>query len=113
VVSFAGNASVIAPPSADRESAITSIDQLQLDRRTAIGEAVFTCLQAIRSFDAQATADPPPAHIVLLSDGDNTTGRSVTEAVDAAKPHTCPSPRSPSARPTAPSPSRARPPRSR
>jgi Ca-activated chloride channel family protein len=85
VVSFAGNASVIAPPSADRESAITSIDQLQLDRRTAIGEAVFTCLQAIRSFDAQATADPPPAHIVLLSDGDNTTGRSVTEAVDAAK----------------------------
>jgi Ca-activated chloride channel family protein len=84
VVSFAGNASVIAAPSADRESAIASIDQLQLDRRTAIGEAVFTCLQAVRSFDAQANADPPPSHIVLLSDGDNTTGRSVTEAIDAA-----------------------------
>jgi Ca-activated chloride channel family protein len=84
VVGFAGNASVIAPPSADRESAIASIDQLQLDRRTAIGEAVFTCLQAIRSFDSQASADPPPAHIVLLSDGDNTTGRSVTEAISAA-----------------------------
>ncbi|MGI8331803.1 VWA domain-containing protein [Actinomadura scrupuli] len=84
VVGFAGNASVIAPPSTERESAIASIDQLQLDRRTAIGEAVFTCLQAVRSFDAQANADPPPAHIVLLSDGDNTTGRSVNEAIDAA-----------------------------
>lgn len=94
VVSFAGSANVIAAPSADREAAIASIDQLQLDKRTAIGEAVFTSLQAIRSFDAAnggaggggaaARQDPPPAHIVLLSDGDNTTGRSVPEAVQAA-----------------------------
>jgi Ca-activated chloride channel family protein len=92
VVGFAGSANVIAAPSADREAAIASIDQLQLDKRTAIGEAVFTSLQAIRSFDAAnggaggaaARQDPPPAHIVLLSDGDNTTGRSVPEAVQAA-----------------------------
>jgi Ca-activated chloride channel homolog len=93
VVSFAGGANVIAAPSADRGAAIASIDQLQLDKRTAIGEAVFTSLQAIRSFDAAnggagsdaaARRDPPPAHIVLLSDGDNTTGRSVPEAVQAA-----------------------------
>jgi Ca-activated chloride channel homolog len=93
VISFAGSANVIAAPSADREAAIASIDQLQLDKRTAIGEAVFTSLQAIRSFDAAnggagggaaARQDPPPAHIVLLSDGDNTTGRSVPEAVQAA-----------------------------
>lgn len=85
VVGFAGSANTIAAPSADRESAIASIDQLTLDKRTAIGEAVFTSLQAIRSFDADASQDPPPAHIVLLSDGDNTTGRSVTEAIDAAR----------------------------
>lgn len=93
VVGFAGSANVIAAPSADREAAIASIDQLQLDKRTAIGEAVFTSLQAIRSFDATnggtgggaaARQDPPPAHIVLLSDGDNTTGRSVPEAIQGA-----------------------------
>ncbi|WP_433338621.1 VWA domain-containing protein [Spirillospora sp. CA-294931] len=85
VVSFAGNANLVAAPSTDRQAAIASIDQLVLAKRTAIGEAVFTSLQAVRSFDAQASSNPPPAHIVLLSDGDNTTGRSVPEAVDASR----------------------------
>ncbi|MFI0356161.1 VWA domain-containing protein [Actinomadura sp. 9N407] len=85
VVGFAGNANLVAAPSADRQAAIASIDQLALAKRTAIGEAVFTSLQAVRSFDTQASEDPPPAHIVLLSDGDNTTGRSVSEAVDASR----------------------------
>ncbi|GGT80282.1 MULTISPECIES: VWA domain-containing protein [Actinomadura] len=85
VVAFAGNANLIAAPTADRDAAVASLDQLVLAKRTAIGEAVFTSLQAVRSFDAQASQDPPPAHIVLLSDGDNTTGRSVQEAVDASR----------------------------
>ncbi|KAB2349002.1 VWA domain-containing protein [Actinomadura rudentiformis] len=85
VVSFAGSANLVAAPSADREAAINSIDRLALAKRTAIGEAVFTSLQGIRSFDAQANNDPPPAHIVLLSDGDNTTGRTVQEAIDASR----------------------------
>ncbi|GLW66374.1 membrane protein [Actinomadura rubrobrunea] len=86
VVGFAGSANLVAAPSTDRQAAIASIDQLVMAKRTAIGEAVFTSLQAVRSFDAQASqGDPPPAHIVLLSDGDNTTGRSVPEAVDAAR----------------------------
>lgn len=85
VVAFAGSANAVAAPSADRATAVASIDQLALDKRTAIGEAVYTSLQAIRSFDTEARQDPPPAHIVLLSDGDNTTGRSVSEAIDAAR----------------------------
>ncbi|MDL4822007.1 VWA domain-containing protein [Actinomadura opuntiae] len=85
VVSFAGNANLIAAPSADRDTAIASLDQLSLAKRTAIGEAVFTSLQAVKTFDTQAAQDPPPAHIVLLSDGDNTTGRSVQEAIDASR----------------------------
>ncbi|TDD58688.1 VWA domain-containing protein [Actinomadura rubrisoli] len=85
VVSFAGNANLVAAPSADRDAAIASLDQLVLAKRTAIGEAVFTSLQGVRSFDAQASQDPPPAHIVLLSDGDNTTGRSVQEAIAASR----------------------------
>jgi Ca-activated chloride channel family protein len=89
VVSFAGAANVIAAPSADRVASIAAIDQLQLDKRTAIGEAVFTSLQAIRTFDAASRGpgtpqSPPPAHVVLLSDGDNTTGRSVPEAAQGA-----------------------------
>jgi Ca-activated chloride channel homolog len=84
VVAFSGSANVIAAPSADRETAIASIDHLVMDKRTAIGEAVLTSLQAVRSFDAEASQDPPPAHIVLLSDGDNTSGRSVAEAVQTS-----------------------------
>ncbi|WUI03214.1 VWA domain-containing protein [Spirillospora sp. NBC_00431] len=85
VVAFAGSANLVAAPSTDRDAAVASIDQLVLAKRTAIGEAVFTGLQAVRSFDAEARQDPPPAHIVLLSDGDNTTGRSVQEAIDASR----------------------------
>ncbi|TDC50526.1 VWA domain-containing protein [Actinomadura sp. KC345] len=85
VIGFAGNANLVAAPSADRSAAVASLDQLALAKRTAIGEAVFTSLQAVRSFDAEARQDPPPAHIVLLSDGDNTTGRTVQEAVDASR----------------------------
>lgn len=85
VVAFAGSANLVAAPSTDRAPALAAIDQLLLAKRTAIGEAVFTSLQAVRSFDADAPQDPPPAHIVLLSDGDNTTGRSVEEAVEASR----------------------------
>lgn len=85
VVAFAGTATVVASPTDDRVEALRSIDNLVLDRRTAIGEAVFASLQAIRTFDAGNGSDPPPAHIVLLSDGDNTYGRSISEAVIAAR----------------------------
>ncbi|GAB3663817.1 VWA domain-containing protein [Actinocorallia lasiicapitis] len=85
LVAFAGNANVVTSPSANRADAISAVDTLQLERRTAIGEAVFACLQSIRSFDAGNGDDPPPAHIVLLSDGDNTYGRSLPEAINAAR----------------------------
>jgi Ca-activated chloride channel homolog len=85
LVRFAGSADVIAAPTTDRDTTIAALNQLQLDKRTAIGEAVYTCLHAIRSFDAKAATDPPPAHIVLMSDGDNTTGRTVADAIDAAR----------------------------
>ncbi len=85
LVSFSGSASAVVAPTYDREAVGHAIDALQLGKGTAIGEAVFTSLQSIRSFDARANQDPPPAHIVLLSDGDNQSGRSVTEAADAAR----------------------------
>jgi Ca-activated chloride channel family protein len=85
LVSFAGTASAVTAPTFDRTAVINAVDQLQLDKGTAIGEAVFASLSSLRSFDAKAKEEPPPAHVVLLSDGDNQTGRTITEAADAAK----------------------------
>jgi Ca-activated chloride channel family protein len=85
LVSFCGNASAVLAPTIDRDAVRHGIDGLQLCKSTAIGDAVFTALQSIRSFDARAAQDPPPAHIVLMSDGDNTAGRSTIEAATAAK----------------------------
>ena len=88
LVSFGGQANLLVPPSVDRASTKRAIAGLKVQLSTAIGEAMFTSLQAIENFSQSSTAKgekPPPARIVLLSDGTNTVGRSVTSAIDAAK----------------------------
>ena len=84
LVSFARTATVLVSPSKDRQAVLEAIDGLQSAEGTATGEAVVTSLEAIATVAADAAAEPPPARIVLLSDGYQTSGRSVEETADAA-----------------------------
>jgi Ca-activated chloride channel family protein len=88
VVSFGGTADLRVPPTLDRQAARRAIRALQLQKSTAIGEAIFTSLQSIQVFTKSNTPrgnKAPPAKIVLLSDGTNTVGRSIADAITAAK----------------------------
>lgn len=84
LVAFDGSASVIVAPTTDHQAVDSGIRSLQTGPATAIGEAVFSSLEAIANFDQQADTDPPPSAIVLLSDGANTAGRSPEQAAQAA-----------------------------
>lgn len=84
LVAFSRAASVIVPPTTDRDVLVRGINSLDTGPGTAIGDGITTALQAIAALDAQAATDPPPARIVLLSDGANTAGRSPEVAAAAA-----------------------------
>jgi len=84
LVSFAKSANVVVSPSKDREPVMGALDQLKLDEATATGEAVFTALDAIRSVPPDGVKEPPPARILLLSDGYRTSGRPLEDAAAAA-----------------------------
>jgi Ca-activated chloride channel homolog len=84
LVSFAKSASVLVSPGKDKAAVDQAIDGLQLAEATATGEAVFTCLSAIQSVPSDGASGPPPARIVLLSDGYRTAGRPIEDAASAA-----------------------------
>ncbi|WP_017591782.1 VWA domain-containing protein [Nocardiopsis potens] len=84
LVSFSATAGVVASPSQDHQAVADSVHNLQISPGTAIGEGVFASLQSIQSFDDDAAEDPPPSAVVLLSDGENTSGRPISSAVRAA-----------------------------
>ncbi len=108
VVSFAGTAAVVQPPTQNREDTVAAIDRFQMQRGTAIGSGIVLSLATIfpeAGIDlSQITGqrnmplgpgDKPPkeftpvqpgsfssAAIVLLTDGQRTTG---PDPIDAAK----------------------------
>jgi Ca-activated chloride channel family protein len=96
LVSFDNGARLLVPPT-DQTGAITrAIQSLQLGEGTAIGEAVFTSLDAIDEAlktvekdgnETTTTATPEEQKagvIVLMSDGETTVGRSNDEAAAEA-----------------------------
>ncbi|SCG70796.1 Ca-activated chloride channel family protein [Micromonospora echinaurantiaca] len=84
LVAFAGSAAVLVPPGTDREALHEGIERLAEGatgvQGTAIGEAISTSLGAVRGLDSQAAKEPPPARVILLSDGANTSGMDPMEA---------------------------------
>ena len=87
LVSFAGSAQVLVPPTTDRGQVDRAIESLELREYTAVGEAIFTSLQAIEAVpeDPSAPDEPVPARIVLLSDGETTVGRPNADGIQAAQ----------------------------
>ena len=69
---------MLVSPTPNREETKTAIDQIKLSERTATGEGIFTALQSIETLGAVlgGAEEPPPARIVLLSDGKQTVPES-------------------------------------
>ena len=87
VVSMAGSASILVPPTTAHNTVENAINSIQLQDSTAIGEGIATGLRALQ----QAPKDPDdpesvaPGAIVLLTDGSNTVGRAPLQAAAEAK----------------------------
>jgi len=74
LISYAGTPAVLVSPTTNRDATKAALDKLQVADRTATGEAIFTALQAIATVGAVIGGGdtPPPARIVLFSDGKET-----------------------------------------
>ncbi|BAK36345.1 hypothetical protein MLP_33310 [Microlunatus phosphovorus NM-1] len=87
IVSMAGNASILVPPTLAHNTVENAINSIQLQDGTAIGEGIYTALRALQ----QAPKDPKkpdsvaPGAIVLLSDGSNTAGRAPMQGAAEAR----------------------------
>ena len=112
VVSFAGTAALVQPPTQNKEDILAAIDRFQLQRATAIGSGIIVSLAAIfpdagidlgaltygreprsvpidQKKDKPAFKPVPPgsyasAVIILLTDGQRTTGPDPIEAAKMA-----------------------------
>ena len=87
LVSFSGQANLLVAPTTDRDSMRRAIETLTPDGATAVGEAIESSLDAIRS--VQPTTDDngrlEAARIVVLSDGATTVGIPPSVAAQDAK----------------------------
>ncbi len=74
LVAFAGTASVLVSPTTNHESMKAAIGNLKLAERTATGEGILSALQSIDNLASVlgGAQEPPPARIVLMSDGKQT-----------------------------------------
>lgn len=69
LVGFSRTPYLLVPPTPHHQATIDALPKLQFGDGTATGEAIFTALHAIEASAVTGGDKPPPARIVLLSDG--------------------------------------------
>ncbi|OMC22064.1 VWA domain-containing protein, partial [Mycobacterium colombiense] len=69
LVGFAGTPYLLVPPTPQHQATIDALKKLDFADSTATGEAIFTALHAISATAVAGGDKPPPARIVLESDG--------------------------------------------
>jgi Ca-activated chloride channel homolog len=85
LVSFAGTAQLLVPPTQDHDSVKLAIAGLELDKATAIGDAVKLSLDVIEDQAVGVEDGRPDAAIVLISDGETTVGLPTEESIPLAQ----------------------------
>ncbi len=85
LVGFAGTAQLLVPPTQDHEDVLAAIDGLELDKATAIGDAVALSLDVIEDQAVGVEEGQPDAAIVLISDGETTVGLPTEDAIPLAQ----------------------------
>jgi Ca-activated chloride channel family protein len=69
LVGFTKTPYLLVPPTPQHQATVEALKHLQFGDGTATGEAIFTALHAIEAAAVAGGDTPPPARIVLLSDG--------------------------------------------
>jgi Ca-activated chloride channel family protein len=84
LVGFARTPYLLVPPTPQHQATVDALPKLQFADGTATGEAIFTALHAIEASAVAGGDKPPPARIVLLSDGGANKPRNPNDPHDGA-----------------------------
>jgi Ca-activated chloride channel homolog len=87
VVSLSGNPNILVPPTTAHNTVENAVNTITLQESTAIGEGIVTALRALEQApkDRSNPDAIAPGAIVMLSDGENTAGRSPQQAAAEAR----------------------------
>jgi Ca-activated chloride channel homolog len=86
IVAFSTDPHTLEPPTDDHDKIRQVVEDLSADGGTATGDALAAALAMLdKPQDKGASQRRPPAAIVLLSDGETTTGRDPTVVARVAK----------------------------
>lgn len=95
VVAFASGAELVQPVTEDHGAVRAAIDRLETEGGTAIGDGLQVALASMPPDALQGTAPvapvpdqappPPPGIVLLLTDGENTSGMEPMDAAEQAR----------------------------